>query len=568
MSSRHREGSERPFGKRNAVLAILIVLALVLGGYGAKTLYHKLKTQRAEQFAAEGETFAQQKKWSEAANKYRAALQLEPFDYRALRGAAQLATRLNRPEAADLWEQVLKLPECTTQDRQEYAEVLVKRGQLKNAEDILQDLLKTAPDPKTLSVAAQYSQKMNDTSKAIEFMRAALNRAPADDLLRFQMADVMAGSTDARQHADARKILWELAEKEGPAKQPAVEALGRSPELSNSERERLVQLLDSEKSGSVMDSLIAADLQLQLHPERANEIYDQTIARWNSGESPDLLELARWLNLHQQAERVLSLYPIDAAFENDQLLLSRLDALATLQRWNDIDTLLTHPNIALDPSVVESFRARTAQERNSSLDADLHWNHAISLAGADPMKLRFVATFAEQSGATKIALKTYEQLAKFPEHLEFAYRGIQRLSLRAGDSSIQRAAAAKISSRAPDDPSAVAQIAYLDLLAGTDVDANTLKMKDLVKKYPERLSYRVAAALGFLRQNDPALALEQFKAPAGAPPIEWQKTPPAWRAIYAAALRESGQEGPATEIIATIPMDKLNPEERALVEPK
>jgi hypothetical protein len=55
---------------------------------------------------------------------------------------------------------------------------------------------------------------------------------------------------------------------------------------------------------------------------------------------------------------------------------------------------------------------------------------------------------------------------------------------------------------------------------------------------------------------------------ANLPPIEWGKTPPSWRAVYAAALRGNEREDAARDIIVTIPMDKLSSEERALIEAK
>lgn len=569
MSTEHSGTSRRSRPrKKRALVWILILVLLVAAGVGAKFSYHWLKAQRAEQFAAQGETFVQAGKWNEAAEKYRAALQLDPLGYRGLRGAAALASKLERPEAVDLWEQVAKLPQCTVQDRQEYADLLVKLGRLKPAEKIIADLLKSDPDTKTLTIASQYERKFGDNAKAIEFARVAVNRAPADDLVRFQLAELLAAAPDAQQHDEARKILWELSGKEGPARKAAVEALARAPELSSEEQGRVVQMFETLQSASVLDSLLSADLRLQLHPEQADQIYDQTITHWNRGATTEIVDLARWLNLHQQGERVLSLISIERAFQDNQLLLSRLDALASLQRWSDIDSLLGHPDLTLDPSVLESFRARAASERNSSLDAEMHWNHALSLAGGDPYKLRFVANFAEQSHASSVALKAYDQLAKYPEHADFAYRATQRMSARTGDVAVQRAAAEKIAAHAADDPNAAAQLAYLNLLTGKDVDANLAIAKALVEKYPDRLSYRVAAALGFLRQHDPGLALAQFKGPAGAPPIEWPKTPPPWRAVYAATLLANEQSDAAREIIAGIPTDKLTPEERALIEKK
>jgi hypothetical protein len=560
-----RERAERRAARRKLIIlwcsiAALFVLAIV----GAKRLYHWAKARRADQFAAAGDEFAKAEKWNESAEKYRAALQLDPLGYHGLSSAARLASKLGRPEAVDLWEQVVRLPQATTADRQEYADILLQLGRLKIAEKIINPLLKREPDTKTLELASRYSRRQGDDQKALEFARIAVKRAPNDDFARFQLADLLAGSSDPGQQNEARKILWEIAGKEGPFRQLATEALARAPELSKEERKRLLPMLDALSPANIKDSLLAADLRIQLHAGEAERIYDQTVARWNAGQTADLIELSRWLNLHQQPERVLSLFSIERAFKDNQLLLCRLDALAILQRWNDIDNLLAHPDLTLDSSVLESFRARVAQEQNANLDAEMHWSHALALAAADPSKLRFVANFAEQSHATAAALKAYEQLARFPEHAAWAYRGMQRLSSQTGDVSVQRAAAEKISALNREDPNAADQLAYLNLLALSDVDRNVVTAKTLAQKYPDRLSFRVTAALGFLRQHEPGLALAQFKGP----PIEWQKAPAAWRAIYAATLMANDQADAAREIIATIPRDKLSPEERALIEPK
>src|SRR4029077_19654994 len=125
-------------------------------------------------------------------------------------------------------------------------------------------------------------------------------------------------------------------------------------------------------------------------PDNATRVYQDAIEHWRNSPNEDLIYLARWLNVHQQPELVLSSFPIERAFEDNQLLLARLDAMAILQRWNDIDEVLNQTEVTLDPSVIESFHARTAQERNAALDAEVHWSHAISLAASDPYKLRFV----------------------------------------------------------------------------------------------------------------------------------------------------------------------------------
>ena len=558
----------RRSARRRKIIFWVALAILFLGGIVAgKRAYHWAKARRADQLATAGDDFAKAGKWNEAAGKYRAALQLDPNGYHSLESAALLASRAGRPEAVDLWGEVVKLPQATIADREQYADVLISLGRFKLAEPIIEPLLRNDPDTKTLQLASRFARETGDGAKALEFARIAVRRAPNDNTALSGLADLLAQSTDPAQRAEARKILWELSKKEDPDREAAIQALAIAPELTAEERSRILQMLETAQSPKIKEGLLAADLRIQLHSEEANRIYDQTVARWNNSENPDLIELARWLNLHQQAERVLSLFSVDRAFQDNQLLLSRLDALATLQRWNDIDGLLTHPDLTLDPSVLESFRARTAQERNSTLDAEMHWSHAISLAAKDPSKLRFVANFAEQSHANGVALKAYDQLAKIPQQAVMAYRATQRLSAQGGDASIQQSAAEKIAALAPDDPNAADQLAYLNLLLGADIDKNFTTAKMLAEKYPNRLSYRVTAALGYLRKRDPGIALAQFTGPAGAPPIDWSKTPPAWRAVYAATLLENEQANAARDMIATIPLDKLSPEERALIRP-
>src|SRR6266478_937041 len=306
---------------RPAIVWSLILVAVLIVALGAKPVYHWLKARRAEQFAAAGDNFAKGEKWNESAEKYRAALRLDPLGYRGLSGAARLATRLGRPEAVDLWEQVDKLPQCTTSDRQEYGELLVKLDRLNVAERIIERLLKSDPDTRTLDLAARYSHKMGDSAKAIEFARLAVKRSPNDSAPRFQLADLLAQTTDLAQRAEARKLLWQLAGTDGIYKRPAIEALARAPELSGEERNRVLEALDALSPPNITGALLASDLRIQLHPEDADRIYDETIARWSRGEMADSIQLARWLNLHQQPERVLALFSLERALKNNKLFL-------------------------------------------------------------------------------------------------------------------------------------------------------------------------------------------------------------------------------------------------------
>src|SRR5689334_20439882 len=150
--------AQRKAAHRRVVMAWWGGLALfIVAIFGGKQIYHWAKVKRAGQFVDAGDQFAAAGKPNEAADRYRAALQLDPMGYRALSSAARLATDLKRPEAVDLWGEVVKLPEATNKDRQEYADSLLSANRPKIAERVIERLLKTDPNTRSLLIASRYA---------------------------------------------------------------------------------------------------------------------------------------------------------------------------------------------------------------------------------------------------------------------------------------------------------------------------------------------------------------------------------------------------------------------------
>ena len=454
---------------------------------------------------------------------------------------------------------MVRLPQATSEDREERAAVLLQAGKFPAAALAIDELLKQNPDTNALVLASRYSERTGNSAKALEYARIAMKRAPQDEIAQARLAEVLAASLKADERAEAREILWAVAAKNGAARKSAIESLARAPDLTRDEQTKILDQLHTLDPFTVTDALLAADLRLRMQPENTALIYDEIIASWGAKAK---LEIVQWLNAHQQFNRVLTL--VSPGERRPKLLLARLDALAAEQRWDEIETTLSRKDLTFDSVVVEAFRARLAAARPLSLDAEEHWNKAITLAGNDSSKLRWLGAFAEQCGADEIALRTFQRLGRSPADTSLALAGQQRLAAKMHDISASRTIAEKTLALHADDPNAQNRVAYYDLLLEKNVSANTSKAKELVAKYPDRLEFRVTAALAFLRQHDAAAALAQFQGP----PIEWGKTPPSWRAVYAAALRGNEREDVARDIIATIPMDKLSSEERALIEAK
>src|SRR5437899_727226 len=505
-------GSRRHFyraTKRRRRTFWIAFIALLLAALPAlRPAYRWLKAKRADSLAAQAEQFVEQKNLLEAANTYRGALQLDPLGYRPLQGAARLATRLNHSEALGLWDQVVRRPQATAADREERAAALLQATELPAAAVAIDQLLKQNPDTNALVLASRYSERTGSGARALEYARIAMKRAPQDEIAQARLAEVLAAPLKTDERAEAREILWAVAAKNGASRKSAIESLARAPDLTTDEQTKILEQLHTLDPFTVTDALLAADLRLKMHPQNAAVIYVEIIANWGAKAK---LEVAQWLNAHQQFDRLLSL--VGPGEGRDQLLLARLDALAAEQRWDEIDTTLSRKDLTFDSVVVEAFRARLASARHSSLDAEVHWNKAIALAGNDSSKLRWLGTFAEQNGADEIALRTFQRLARSPEDAGLALAGQQRLAAKMHDISAARTIAEKTLALHAEDPNAQNRVAYYDLLLEKNVSATTTQAKQLVAKYPHRLKFRVSAALASQRQHDATAALAQFQGP-------------------------------------------------------
>src|SRR5437870_925149 len=126
-----------------------------------------------------------------------------------------------------------------------------------------------------------------------------------------------------------------------------------------------------------------------------------------------------------------------------QPLAGRPGRAAAGQTLDEIETTLSRKDLTFDSVVVEAFRARLAAARPLSLDAEEHWNKAITLAGNDTSKLRWLGAFAEQCGADEIALRTFQRLGRSPADTSLALAGQQRLAAKIHDISAARTIAEK-----------------------------------------------------------------------------------------------------------------------------
>lgn len=550
-----------PEKRASKVLWLAILLVLLGGLFGAKPAYRKIKLWRAGNFSTQAERFLEQKQWKEAQQKAEAALGLNPTDVRSLRVIARILTLARSEQALSFWKQILSVPGGKSSDRTEMIKLALMLNRIEVARKELEIALKEKPpESETLRLAAEFCSLGGDTLKAIQFagmfLEKETNSIPVKLFLARHLLKVPGDGMQA-----GKDLLWQLAEDGGDGRLEAVRMLA-GLELSVRELERSIELLNKAAPNSEGDFL-RAHLSIRAHPETQKQVIESMLAKYRNTGGTQLLELGRWLCREKEFQRALDVIPRDLALQTNRFLLIHLDALAQLHKWEAIDEILAMPKIPLEDLYAELYRARTARELKRDKMARSIWERVLTMAADDPGQLAYAANYAFLSGETDSARRAYERLRNISPNPRAAYEKLIQLTDTERDTKTLQKLLREMVERYPDDPTPRNDLAYINLLLNTEVEAAKQVATDLFKQNRQIMAYRATLALAHLRTNDPTTARLLFEQ---APNFEFAAMQPGWQAIYVAAL-PANRSGTAKALARQIAVDRLKPEERKLVQP-
>jgi Flp pilus assembly protein TadD len=277
-----------------------------------------------------------------------------------------------------------------------------------------------------------------------------------------------------------------------------------------------------------------------------------------------LVALAAWLNKIGRPAKTLEVLPQARAAQRQDFFLLYLNALAALQRWNDIENLLTSERFPIEPVLQHMYLAVAQTRLGSAAAATNEWQRALQAANTIE-KFLVLAGYAEQNSASDIADAAYSEAIKIAPKGRAAYAGRLRLALAAGRTAQAQTIAAEIVQLWPDDTAARNQDTYLRLLLGASdgaAEAAEREAEVLVRKEPRNWSARATLGLACLRlgRNKDALAAIREPRVTGV-------EPPGALAVRAAILAANGYEDGARNDARLLGAKPLLPEERALIAP-
>lgn len=559
-------GSEAESSLRGKWLRVGLLLALVLSAAPLLTpAYRSLKTWRAHRFLAEAEGFVRNKDLQSAFGKIQAAYLLASQEPSVIRFAARIYTLARHPQAIQFWRQLVEHPSATAKDEFIYVELSLMGGDWNSATPVMARwVVRGKLDDARLLMAARYYDLRGDRESALAYAIRASETLRLDDAAElFVVRLLLGGNSDGGdQDRLARSRLWRLVDGNGAASIEAISILGRREDLTAAEAAKLIQRLSEHPGRRLREEMLANDLRIRFEPQRRLEVVAATGKRFEGGDLEQRLEVSRWLNRHKDYERTVLMISRPEALKSREAFMVRLDALAAMDRWKEVGEELKVEPCPIEPVLREVFLARVAKELGDSGQAEVHWRRAHLEAGQTPQALQYLAQYAERVGARSDAVEAFRRLTTIPGKAREGYVELVRVANQDRNTRMLRDLLREMRRAFPEDTSVENDWAYVSLLLKEDIEEAKSVASGLVARSPTLLPHRTTLALAYLRSSEIHRAKKLYEGVS----LDWTLVGAGMQAVHAAVHGSSGNEVAAREFAEKIPLERLKPEERELIQ--
>ncbi len=559
--------------------------------FSAPRLGAATKAWQSRRLAREAFALIEQKQWSQANVKARDAYLLRPTEPEAWRAIARVLSGAGQATAAlEWWKKLDDEHRLTIEDRRDFAGAALATGELPAAATQIDALLAQRADPAPVDIvlAGQLAVRRNDAVLAVDYAERALadKHAKPYDILSAAILVLSVTTRDSQPFISAWKRIEDLArDPKNAASLDALVFLAREqarapvPSASDNASLSLGAATNTQTTPDTSNAFGVGSLSFGLgptsqsasggatmgRPEVANALYvAQAVKRFGSGDDETLAALAAWLNNLRQSAKVLQLLPAERASRRQDLFLQHLNALAALERWNDIKDALASERFPIEPVLQHMYLAVARIHLGEATAATNEWQRALEAANTAE-KLLALAAYAEQNRAGDVADEANSEAIKLAPKNRAAHAGRLRIALASGHTAQAQTVAAEIVQLWPDDAAARNQDAYLRLLLGASdgaAKAAERQAEILVAQEPWNWSARATLGLARLRlgRKEDALAVFRTVRATGS-------EPPGALAVRAAILAINGYEEGAKGDARNLGAARLLPEERALIAP-
>ena len=605
-----------PFEERQArrrrrlfLLGLLLLAALAATVYfAAAPVGGAIKNWQSRRLARQALAMIERKQWNEAGAKARDALLLRPMEPESWRAIARLLSRTGQSTAAlEWWRKLDQEHRLSVEDRHDFAAAALVVGELATAATQIDWLLaqKGGPAPFDILLAGQLAVLRKDPVLAVDYAERVMadKRAKPYEILSATTLILSVTTPESPPNISAWKRIEDVARDPGnPVSLDALvllalQQLRASPALGVTVTQRpmapsslsgdislslspggasaaqsaatmglleIADALEKNPDARPYHHLLALQLRVRREPWLANQYVADAVERYGKGDDETLGALAAWLNSVGRADKTLQVLPLDRAVRNQALYLQHIDALAALERWDEVKEVLNSERFPLEPVLQHMYLASARTRLGEATAAKNEWQRALEAAN-NPEKLLALAGYAEQNHANDIADAAYGEAIKLMPKNRVAYNGRLRMAKATGRTADAQTLAAEIVQIWPDDAAARNEDAYLRLLLGASdgaAEAAEREAQVLVAQEPWNWAARATLGLAQLRLGKKEEAATVFRNVRVT-----GSEPPGALAVRAAILAVTGYEEGARGDAQKLGAEHLLPEERALIAP-
>ena len=545
-----------------------IVLALLISGLilwvAVPPAYHRLKVWRAMKFLAQSEIAANEGNVPKSISLMRRAILMVPNEEAVFRKVRLFNASIGDPNSLNALQRLMLEKQASPQELLTLAEQALKADNPVIAKASL-DQLQDDHSARKIIIQMRLLEKEGNLREALDLAKKELPTLTPDDGEKLLLAT--AEMTLKSDVTASRQILLQLVDKNSVVGISALRLLGAQilaqRGTESLQADKVADKLLAHPLHTPDDALLALDLRIMQSPSTKPALLAQTMSERTSGAPDDALAFARWLNRRLHYKESVDFIGRERAASNPDWLLLYLDALAGLERWNDIFTMLDADTIiGLSDSIRLLFLARAAEKSGESESAEESWREMqLGLAYEKPEVVSFIAAYALRIGEREQATKAYTALSHRKETALEGYLGLIRCWPQNTSAAELLPLYQEFTESFPMLAEARSDQTYLKLLTNDKPATTAAIAKEFYDSTPHSLASLSIAALGMLKTGNPAGADALYEGKT----ISWLSAPTAWRTVRAAVLYGIGKKKEADELSRTINKSQLRPEERALL---
>ncbi|MCX6854217.1 MAG: hypothetical protein NTV80_04850 [Verrucomicrobia bacterium] len=546
------------------IMGVFLVVGVSYWLWGPSTIF-KTRSYIARQYAEKAQKEMELKDWATAYATLSLAASWRVDHPLVLRVTADLLSTAgaDSESVSMAYRRLIVAGIATDDDILKLGNIYVQQLDVKSSLTLLDKLsTETRGKRQALELLANIQRVQGQTQLAERTLRQALSMDKDDPMcqIRLAMLDLQSGAF-AEIKERAKEVIWKVSAGKDRAAMIAIETLCSGTDLTSQQADTLFERLEQhpDKSPAIRYSVLSALLKTQ--PQRRNEILDRELNTGQNYREAELLTLMEWLLREHEPQRLLSLQTSDLFKKSAILIQPYLQALADLQRWNELDETLSRPaGLSISAASASLWRARAAHKLdNETLRARQHLDtvYEASGHGRDGATALASAALSEELGLWDIALLFYEGLAKHqPQARLKMIEKVQEMAIRDRDTNAALSAAQRLLEIRPENHQYADRALYLQLLSGDQVEIALEKVARTDSTMATRLEDHFVRALAAYRLGDlTSLRTHLINVQ------EANSLTPGQRAVHAGLLSISGRVGPAFQIAEQIPSILLLKEE-------